>query len=1282
MVSSLADSSVIIDTKINNRGIVQGVRQAAREISQITDSFKETNSYIKEQKKIIAELERKLKELPKTADDWTERAQGFDKAFLESQHTLKELVKMGFRFSESLEKAELKLELEQGLKSLDDLYEKSGKLEVSLERVSKAATLDFYGQAQQAQSDIESFEQALQRLKSQLATEQDPAMIKALKYEIEATDKAYKDFKQNISAPIADIMRSQNGETIGFFNRLRDTIRNIASAAKSTASKTVNALSTIARPIGKLMSGFMRINRGLLSAAKGALSLGKNGGKAATKIDFLGRKIMRLASTAFVFSVLRRGLMSLSKDLRKTLMANQEFASSWNAIKVNMATAMAPVLDVVIPILVKLMNVLAQVTAGFAQFMATIFGTSVTQARQSAKAYDQQAKGIGGVGSAANDAKKEIASFDQINQQAADNAGGGGSGGGGAGGTNFDIPVPENIGWIDELTEKLKTVFKISDPEYWHGLGRSISDGAANALNKIQWDRIKSGADIFAGNLASFLNGALVNDNLWIAVGHTLGEGVNTALTFANTLGKKFDFSGLGDSIARGANELFETTDFRLLGNTIGTWIKGAYDTATSFTSTFDWGHLVRGAVDAVEGYVDSIDWKDAGKRFSDSLKNIFKKTGEAIQETNWVEFGHKLFNAIWDFISNIDYAGIVEELFFLLGTALIACVQFIYGFVKDAVKAIGEYFMSQFSDWEGMSWWEIGWDIIQGIFTGITKAIGNAAIWIWENIFVPIWNGLKRAFGIASPAETMIEIGDWIIQGLFNGILAGVGFIVDLAKDIWEGIKGAFEAVGEWFGETFSNAKEAVINAWSNTKEFFGNVWSGIKDTFSATKEWFDDTFNGAREFVQNAWESSKIRGFFSDRWDDIKEAYSPAIGWFRDTFNSARESLQEGYDANGVAGFFSSAWSLITDAFSGAAGWFKEMGGNLMSGMREGIDNAKNAVVDTAKNVGNTIVSGLKGIFKISSPSRVMSEMGNNLASSLTDAMKPMTVDVDKLFAQARDNIQRAWQGIGNWFNTTVATPVRNNFDSMLRQVQDSFRNALKNVQTTWGVARGWFETSVIIPIRNAYEALSKDIVKHFSDAWNSTQDIWRSVPGWFTSNVTNQLTSNFSTIYSAILNSTNTWSDSMISAFKNMYNSIAGHSQSWANNLLTGTHTLVSRQIALLNATITEGPKIPVPSYPGSINIPRLARGGIVDSATIAMIGEKGAEAVVPLENNTGWMKPLLDLKDEMQEIKNLLHIISKRSGIFNVNGRELARETFDDFEYEGNRRGFRIDGKGMA
>ena len=50
-----------------------------------------------------------------------------------------------------------------------------------------------------------------------------------------------------------------------------------------------------------------------------------------------------------------------------------------------------------------------------------------------------------------------------------------------------------------------------------------------------------------------------------------------------------------------------------------------------------------------------------------------------------------------------------------------------------------------------------------------------------------------------------------------------------------------------------------------------------------------------------------------------------------------------------------------------------------------------------------------------------------------------------------------------------------------------------------------------------------------------------------------------------------------------------------------------------------------------------IPLLAEGGVVKKATTAVIGENGKEAVLPLENNTGWMDKLADkLADKQKQI----------------------------------------------
>ena len=42
--------------------------------------------------------------------------------------------------------------------------------------------------------------------------------------------------------------------------------------------------------------------------------------------------------------------------------------------------------------------------------------------------------------------------------------------------------------------------------------------------------------------------------------------------------------------------------------------------------------------------------------------------------------------------------------------------------------------------------------------------------------------------------------------------------------------------------------------------------------------------------------------------------------------------------------------------------------------------------------------------------------------------------------------------------------------------------------------------------------------------------------------------------------------------------------------------------------------------------SLEVPQLAMGGVVSTPTTAIIGEAGTEAVMPLENNTGWIDTL--------------------------------------------------------
>lgn len=99
------------------------------------------------------------------------------------------------------------------------------------------------------------------------------------------------------------------------------------------------------------------------------------------------------------------------------------------------------------------------------------------------------------------------------------------------------------------------------------------------------------------------------------------------------------------------------------------------------------------------------------------------------------------------------------------------------------------------------------------------------------------------------------------------------------------------------------------------------------------------------------------------------------------------------------------------------------------------------------------------------------------------------------------------------------------------------------------------------------------------------------------------------------------------------KNIFGGIMNGLKSVIKTPLNGVISLVNAAISGLNRISVNIPDF-VPGFGGKkfgINIPKipyLAKGGIIDSPTLAMVGEAGKEAVVPLENNTGGLDILAE------------------------------------------------------
>lgn len=148
--------------------------------------------------------------------------------------------------------------------------------------------------------------------------------------------------------------------------------------------------------------------------------------------------------------------------------------------------------------------------------------------------------------------------------------------------------------------------------------------------------------------------------------------------------------------------------------------------------------------------------------------------------------------------------------------------------------------------------------------------------------------------------------------------------------------------------------------------------------------------------------------------------------------------------------------------------------------------------------------------------------------------------------------------------------------------------------------------------------------------------------------------------------------TWGKRLKDWFKNLWNDLGSLVKNWGikigealggaiksaiNGVISKIENTINSAIWLINGAIGLINLIPGVNVGrvSRLHLPRLAKGGIIDSATIAMVGEQGKEAVVPLENNTEWMDKLAD--------RLAAKMASPTRVSLNVDGKELGWATIN-------------------
>lgn len=174
-------------------------------------------------------------------------------------------------------------------------------------------------------------------------------------------------------------------------------------------------------------------------------------------MDKFGRRLGNLFKRALFFTVISRGLSQLRSWLSQTIMQNEAARASIARLKAALLTLAQPILEVVIPVFVKLVNILTQVVTAIAKFFGMLSGKSWGAQVSAAKGLNAEKEGLEGVGSAAEDASKSMASFDEINQITSNQA----SGSGGTSGAGASSGITPDFSNLDLAEDKLNDILGI-----------------------------------------------------------------------------------------------------------------------------------------------------------------------------------------------------------------------------------------------------------------------------------------------------------------------------------------------------------------------------------------------------------------------------------------------------------------------------------------------------------------------------------------------------------------------------------------------------------------------------------------------------------------------------------------------------------------------------------------------------------------------------------------------------------------------------------------------------
>ena len=459
----------------------------------------------------------------------------------------------------------------------------------------------------------------------------------------------------------------------------------------------------------------------------------------------------------------------------------------------------------------------------------------------------------------------------------------------------------------------------------------------------------------------------------------------------------------------------------------------------------------------------------------------------------------------------------------------------------------------------------KLGGDLLQGIEQIVTDNMPGVAEAFSNALtgIAPIFESAEKA--INDMSDSISRVYDQYIRPTIESSTKAIsGFVSVFVKGWNNHIQPVIEKLGQGFSDTIGKHISPLIQK--------------ILDMVASFQEMSQ---------VINAYLAPVI----SFMVEQLTRVLAPAIEYvaefFRINFNTIADVL--GNLADFLKGVIDIITGILTSDMTKIFDGFKETGDAIMNIISTLFTAMLDSIVAILKLIWDTTVAIFQGIW-----------------DSIVAILKLVWDSIVSIFQAIWDTIVAIFTPLGEWFaarwiDITVALAnVAVWIGNMFQKAWDALTNIFSSIGT-------WF-----------------------GERWNDVTTALANVAPWFGNifkTAFEAVKNAFSTIGSFFSGVWTTVKNIFVNAGQMVGSAVGGAFKSAVNAVLGTIENVVNGFIGMINGVIGLINKIPGVSLGsvGYVSLPRLARGGIVDSPTVAMIGEAGKEVVMPLEN-TGFLQTM--------------------------------------------------------